>query len=237
MTGSGPVIPNFGNASRCVTENHWFCPSWVSQNWHGTLEPALVQHVKLTAIAVSIGFAIAFLAALAAYRFRRLDQPIGLASDFLYTIPSLALFQILVPYTGLGWLTVEVGLVGYTLLILFRNILAGLRGVPDDVLEAGRGMGLTRHQILTRIELPLALPAIMAGIRIAVVTAISLATVAAYVTPLGLGQPIFYGLQSNFTTEFIATGALAVLLAITADLLLVGAQRLLTPWAGARRAR
>src|SRR5207245_9821191 len=122
MTGSGPVIPNFGNASRCVTENHWFCPSWVSQNWHGTLEPALVQHVKLTAIAVSIGFAIAFLAALAAYRFCRLDQPIGLASDFSYTIPSLAPFQLLVPNTGPPVTPVEIATVPPEPLIRFRTL-------------------------------------------------------------------------------------------------------------------
>jgi osmoprotectant transport system permease protein len=235
------VIPNFGGPpggkNGCIATHGTFCWDWVTAHWGDILQPRLVEHVELTVIAVAIGLGIAFAAALVAHRLRWFETPFGAFSALLYTIPSLALFQILVPYTGLGWTTVEVGLVGYTLLILFRNILAGLRGVPDDVLEAGRGMGLTRRQILTRIELPLALPAIMAGIRIAVVTAISLATVAAYVTPLGLGQPIFYGLQSNFTTEFIATGALAVLLAITADLLLVGAQRLLTPWARARRAR
>jgi osmoprotectant transport system permease protein len=144
---------------------------------------------------------------------------------------------MLVPYTGLGELTIEIGLVGYTLLILFRNILAGLRNVPADVLEAGRGMGLTARQVLIRIELPLALPAIAAGIRIAVVTTISLATVAAYITPLGLGQPIFYGLQTNFTTEFVATGALAIALAIVADAVLVVTQRAATPWTHARGAR
>jgi osmoprotectant transport system permease protein len=231
MTGSGPVIPNFGNASRCITENHWFCPSWVSQNWHGTLEPALVQHVKLTAIAVSIGFAIAFLAALAAYRFRRLDQPIGLASDFLYTIPSLALFQLLVPITGLTVTTAEVALVSYTLLILYRNILEGLRSVPDDVREAARGMGLSPSQSFLRIDLPLAVPAIVAGLRIATVSTISIGTVASFVVPKGLGYPIFIGIEQNeFKTEIIAAGGLAIGLALSADALLVLAQRALTPW-------
>jgi osmoprotectant transport system permease protein len=231
MTGSGPVIPNFGNASRCITENHWFCPSWVSQNWHGTLEPALVQHVKLTAIAVSIGFAIAFLAALAAYRFRRLDQPIGLASDFLYTIPSLALFQLLVPITGLTVTTAEVALVSYTLLILYRNILEGLRSVPDDVREAARGMGLSPAQSFLRIDLPLAVPAIVAGLRIATVSTISIGTVASFVVPKGLGYPIFIAIEQNeFKTEIIAAGGLAIGLALSADALLVLAQRALTPW-------
>ena len=235
MTGSGPVIPNFGNASRCVTENHWFCPSWVSQNWHGTLEPALVQHVKLTAIAVSIGFAIAFLAALAAYRFRRLDQPIGLASDFLYTIPSLALFQLLVPITGLTVTTVEIALVSYTLLILFRNILEGLRGVPEDVREAARSMGMTPTQMLARVELPLAAPAILAGLRIASVSTVSIATVAAFVIPQGLGRPIFVALGSNvFKTEIIAAGGLTIALALSVDAAFTLVQRLLTPWARRR---
>lgn len=234
-----PVIPNFGGppggAHGCIAQNGTFCWDWVTAHWGDILQPHLVQHLELTVIAVGIGFVIALAAALVAHRLHWFETPFGAFSALLYTIPSLALFQMLVPYTGLGELTIEIGLVGYTLLILFRNILAGLRGVPEDVLEAGRGMGLTRGQILTRIELPLALPAVMAGVRIAIVTTISLATVAAYITPLGLGQPIFYGLQTNFTTEFVATGALAVLLAITADVVLVVVQRLLTPWARARR--
>src|SRR5207253_2923766 len=170
-------------------------------------------HVKLTAIAVSIVFAIAFLAALASYRFRRLDHPIGLASDFLYTIPSLALFQLLVPITGLTVTTVEVALVSYTLLILYRNILEGLRGVPAEAREAARGMGLTPLQTLLRIDLPLALPSIVAGLRIATVSTISIATVAAFVLPQGLGYPIFIAIQQNeFKTEIIAAGGLAILL-------------------------
>ena len=195
----------------------------------------LLEHLKMTAIAVGIGFVIALAAALVAHRMNWFETPFSAFSALLYTIPSLALFQLLVPFTGLTLLTIEIGLVGYTLLILFRNILTGLRSVPEEVLEAGRGMGLTRRQLLTRIELPLAMPAVMAGIRIAVVTTISLATVAAYITPLGLGAPIFYGLQTNFTTEFVATGALAVLLAVTADIALVLIQRVLTPWSRARR--
>jgi osmoprotectant transport system permease protein len=233
------VIPNFGGppggAHGCIAQNGTFCWDWVTAHWGDTLQPHLLEHLKMTAIAVGIGFVIALAAALVAHRMHWLETPFGAFSALLYTIPSLALFQLLVPFTGLTLTTIEIGLVGYTLLILFRNILAGLRSVPEEVLEAGRGMGLTRRQVLMRIELPLALPSMMAGIRIAVVTTISLATVAAYITPLGLGAPIFYGLQTDFTTEFVATGALAVLLAITADIVLVVAQRLLTPWARARR--
>jgi osmoprotectant transport system permease protein len=238
--GKEPVIPNYGGPPGgkhgCIARNGTFCWDWVQSHWDDILQPRLLEHLELTAIAVSIGFMIAFAAALLAHRKRWFETPFSTFSAFLYTIPSLALFQLLVPFTGLSMVTIEIGLVGYTLLILFRNVLIGLRSVPEDVLEAARGMGLTRRQILARIELPLAVPAISAGLRIAVVTTISLATVAAYITPLGLGQPIFYGLQTNFTTEFVATGALAIALAIAADGLLVVVQRALTPWTHARRA-
>ena len=232
---NGPVIPDFGEASDCVTENRVFCTGWVRENWEPVLQPALVEHVQLTLIAVGIGFAISLAAALAAHRLRFVEAPFALASAVIYTIPSLALFQLLVPFTGLTVTTVEIALVGYTLLILFRNILTGLRAAPPEVLEAARGMGLTRTQTLFRVELPLALPAIVAGLRIAVVSTIALATVAAFVVSEGLGRPILGALPLNFKTEIIAAGALAVGLAIFADTLLVLAQRLLTPWAYARR--
>jgi osmoprotectant transport system permease protein len=226
-----PVIPDFGSGSKCETENHAFCWGWVKAHWGDTLQPALLDHLELAGIAVGIGFAIALCAALLAYRYRRLDHPFGLFSDFLYTIPSLALFQLLVPITGLTVTTVEVALVSYTLLILYRNILEGLRGVPDEVREAARGMGLTPLQTLARVDLPLAAPAIVAGLRIATVSTISIATVAAFVLPKGLGYPIFTGIQQDvFKTEILAAGALAIILALTADAVLVVVQRLSTPW-------
>jgi len=232
---SAPVIPNFGGGGDCVRQNRTFCWDWFQRHWGDTFEPALVQHVKLTAIAVGIGFAIAMAASLVAHRRGWFETPFTLVAGILYTIPSLALFQLLVPITGLTVTTAEIALVSYTLLILFRNILTGLRGVPPDVREAARGMGLSSRQILWRVELPLALPAIVAGLRVAVVTVISLATVAAFVVDEGLGAPIFQSIASPFNTAFIAAGGLAVLLALVADALLVGGQRLLTPWA-ARRA-
>jgi osmoprotectant transport system permease protein len=234
--GGGPVIPNFGGASKCITNNDLFCADWVRDNWRGTLEPALIEHIKLTAIAVSIGFVIALAGAIVARRFRVVEHPFSLFSALLYTVPSIALFQLLVPITGLTETTVEVALVGYTLLILFRNDLAGFRAVPDDVIEAARGMGLRGHQILWRVELPLAMPAIIAGLRIAVVTIVSLATLAAFVIPEGLGHPIFIALRDYFKTEIIAAGALAVLLALALDGGLVLVQRFLTPWTRARAA-
>jgi osmoprotectant transport system permease protein len=218
-----------------VRQNRTFCWDWFHDHWGDTFQPALVQHVKLTAIAVGIGFAIAMVASLVAHRRGWFETPFTLVAGILYTIPSLALFQLLVPITGLTVTTAEIALVSYTLLILFRNILTGLRGVPPDVREAARGMGLSSRQILWRVELPLALPAIVAGLRVAVVTVISLATVAAFVVDEGLGAPIFQSIAAPFNTAFIAAGGLAVLLALVADALLVGGQRLLTPWA-ARRA-
>ena len=230
-----PVIPDFGETSDCITEERFFCADWVRDNWDPVLQPALVEHIELTVIAVVVGFAIAFPAALLAHRLRHVERPFAIVSAVIYTIPSLALFQLLVPITGLTVTTVEVALVGYTLLILFRNILVGLRAAPPEVLEAARGMGLTSTQTLWRVELPLALPAIVAGVRVAVVSTIALATVAAFVVAQGLGGPILGALRLDFKTEIITAGALAIGLAILADALLVGAQRLLTPWAYARR--
>ena len=239
MTGgdpSEPVIPDFGEASDCVQENRLFCPEWVRDNLDDVLQPALLQHIKLTVIAVAVGFVIAFACALVARRLRLFERPFDLISALLYTIPSLALFQLLVPVTGLSVTTVEVALVSYTLLILFRNIMVGLRAVPVDVREAARGMGMSGRQILWRVELPLALPAIMAGIRIATVSTIALATVAAFVIPEGLGRPIFLALRQFFNTELIVASALAVGLALAADALLVLLQRALTPWTRLRSA-
>jgi len=234
------VIPDFGGGENsCVRQNKGFCWDWVQDNWSDVLWPAVRQHIELTAIAVVIGFAIAFVLALLAHRRRRFETPITVTTGVLYTIPSLALFQILVGFSflGLNRLTVEIALVSYTLLILFRNTLEGLRGVPAEVREAAEGMGLTPRQVLTRVELPLALPAIVAGLRIATVTVISLATVAAFIDDEGLGSPIFRAIQSNvFKTELFAAGGLAVALALLADAVLVLAQRLVTPWARRQRA-
>jgi osmoprotectant transport system permease protein len=231
LVAGGPVIPNFGQGSKCEQTNGWWCTDWLHAHWGDTLQPALVQHVELSVLAVGIGFAIAFVLAVAGFRHRLIDAPIGAFADFLYTIPSLALFQLLVPVTGLTVTTVEIALVSYTLLILYRNMVEGLRGVPADALEAARGMGFTRFQTLTRVELPLAVPAIIAGLRIAFVSTISIATVAAFVIPKGLGNPIFIALRQDlFKTEILAAGGLAVALALTADALLAFVQRVLTPW-------
>jgi osmoprotectant transport system permease protein len=235
IVAAPPVIPNFGSASKCEQNNGWWCTDWLHQHWGDTLQPALVQHVELSAIAVGIGFGIAFALALVGYRFRFVDPPIGIFADFLYTIPSLALFQLLVPVTGLTVTTVEIALVSYTLLILFRNTLEGLRSTPPEVIEAGRGMGLSGSQLLLRVELPLALPAIVAGLRIAAVSTISITTIAAFVVDEGLGRPLLDAVKTNvFKTEIIAAGGLVVLLGLTVDASLAVLNRVLTPWATRR---
>jgi osmoprotectant transport system permease protein len=230
------VIPNYAaHSSSCVIQNHTFCLGWLRENWGPVLWPALRQHVLLTLVAVAIGFAIALALALAAHRYGRLERPTILVTTFLYTIPSLALFELLVAPVGPNVFSAEIALVSYTLLILFRNILAGLKSVPEEVLDAAEGMGMSRGQALLRVELPLALPAIVAGLRIAVVTIIALATIVYTIYDAGLGVPIHTALgEGPFKTELIAAGGLTVALALLADGLLVLAQRLLTPWARAR---
>jgi osmoprotectant transport system permease protein len=236
LAAAGPVIPNYSaQSSKCVVQNDTFCSEWISHNWGSVLWPALRQHVMLTALAVAIGFLIAMAFALLAHRYRGVERPTLLVTTILYTIPSLALFELLVAPVGLNIFSAEIALVSYTLLILFRNILTGLRAVPSEVLDAAEGMGMTRRQALLRVELPLALPAIVAGLRIAVVTIIALATIVYTIYPKGLGVPIHSALgEGPFKTELIAAGGLAVLLALAADGLLVLLQRALTPWARAR---
>lgn len=236
LAAGGPVIPSFGGGSSfaCERANRLFCSDWVSRNWGTVLWPALRQHVVLTLIAVGIGFAISTALALVAYRQGWLERPVVIVTSILYTIPALALFELLEPSFGLTRTTAEIALVSYTLLILFRNTLTGLREVPDEVRDAARGMGMGPIQSLIRIELPLALPAIIAGLRIATVSTIALGTVASLIDNAGLGVPILTAISNNvFKTELIAASTMAVGLALAADGLLVITQRILTPWARA----
>jgi osmoprotectant transport system permease protein len=236
VAAAEPVIPDYGSqSSSCVVHNHLFCTDWISHNWDPILWPALRSHILLTLVAVAIGFAISLVLALTAYRYGWLERPTIVVTTILYTIPSLALFELLVAPVGPNVYSAEIALVSYTLLILFRNILGGLRGVPDEVLDAAQGMGMSRTQALLRVELPLALPAIVAGLRIALVTIIALATIVYTIYDAGLGVPIHTALgEGPFKTELIAAGGLAILLALAADALLVLVQRLLTPWTRAR---
>ena len=235
LAQNGPVIPNFGRGEECIRNNGKFCLHWFLDNFNERFLPRVGEHLKMTAIAVVIGFAIAFAAALVAHRHPRFELPFANISSLFYTIPSIAFFQIMVPITGIGWTSIEIALVSYTLLILFRNILTGLNEVPEEVKEAAEGMGLTRRQTLLRVELPLAMPAIIAGLRVATVTTISLATIAAFITPLGLGAPIFNAIQSGANTEFVGASLLAIALALLADVAIVILQRAVSPWTRARR--
>jgi osmoprotectant transport system permease protein len=196
---------------------------------------ALVQHIQLTAIAVGVGLLVSVPLALLARRYRVLSGPILAVSGVLYTIPSLALLYLIGPLTGFtSLLTVETALVTYTLLILVRNILTGLESVSPDVTEAARGMGFTDQALLWRVEVPLALPSIVAGIRIATVTTIGLASLAALLTQGGLGDLILDGINRRFPTPLMVGSLLVIALAVVADLILLGAQRLLSPWARSR---
>jgi osmoprotectant transport system permease protein len=194
----------------------------------------LLEHVTLALLAVGIGFALSFALALLVRRYRRLRTPVTRLAGVLYTIPSLALFSLLVPVTGLTPLTAEIGLVSYTLLILIRSILDGLQSVPAEVRETAVGMGYTPWHLLWRVEIPLAIPVIVGGLRVATVTTIGLVTVTALIGEGGFGYFILQGMQRFYTTPLIVGATLSVALAILADGLLVLTQRWVTPWARPR---
>jgi osmoprotectant transport system permease protein len=195
-----------------------------------------VEHLLLTGIALAVGLVISMGLSLIALRFRRTYGPITWVAGFLYTIPSLALFAFLVPITGFTVLTAEIGLVSYTLLILVRNIVAGIDGVDPAIVEAARGMGYRGRRLFMEIELPLAIPVIVAGLRIAAVTTIGLVTVTALIGQGGVGFFILRGLNRFFSTEIVLGTALSVMLAVSVDVTLLLAERALTPWSRRRAA-
>ena len=214
----------------------WFVAAqpWVDWSWVGEHRQLILdrlrEHVELTAVAVAVGIVIAAPLVLVSRRWRGVYPVVVTMTGVLYTIPSLALFTLLLPWTGLSRTTALVGLVSYTLLILVRNAMTGLDAVPDDVREAAEGMGYTRARSLVSVELPLALPAIVAGIRLAVVTTVGLVTVAALIGHGGLGHLILDGLNRRFRTPLVVGSVLSVALAAVADVALLGVQRLLSPW-------
>jgi osmoprotectant transport system permease protein len=211
--------------------NPWVSPSWVTDNWP-LIMPLLAQHVRLTVVSVALGALIAVPLALVARRSRFLAGSVLGVSTLVYTIPALAMFAVISPYTGLSETTVGIGLVLYSLVILVRNFLAGLQAVPPDVREAARGMGYGSLRMLVRVELPLALPSIMTGLRIATVSTVALVTVGVVVGQGGLGQLIVVnGFNANYYRPPIVFGTLAcVALALVADQLLALLERALTPW-------
>jgi osmoprotectant transport system permease protein len=206
---------------------------WVLEHLD-TLAQRIGEHMLVTVIAVAAGFVISFALALAVRRYPRMYGPILAISGILYAIPSIALFVLFIPITGLSLLTAEIALVSYTLVILVRNIVTGLRGVPPEVIEAARGMGYTDRQRLWRVELPVAMPIIVAGLRIATVTTIGLVTIATLIGMGGLGYLIVnIGVQRRFPTATITGVVIVVLLSTAVDLGLQVLQRRLTPWARA----
>jgi osmoprotectant transport system permease protein len=217
----------------CVSDNG-FCPGWIVDNFDRYVDP-FFQHVLLTVVAMAIGFVISFSLALLAYRRRWLVNPITQVTGVLYTIPSIAAFFLLLPITGRGFLTATVALVSYVLLIIFRNVLTGLDNVPEETKDAGRGMGLTDRQLLWRVEVPLALPEIMAGLRIAATTTVGLATLAFFAGAGGLGEQIFADI--NFKSNVVTAGGLAVALAAVLDGAILLTQRAITPWTRAAASR
>jgi osmoprotectant transport system permease protein len=217
----------------CVSDNG-FCPDWIVDNFDRYVDP-FFQHVFLTVVAVAIGFGISFALAVVAYRRRWLINPVTQVTGILYTVPSIAAFFLLLPITGRGNDTAIIALVAYVLLIIFRNILTGLDNVPTETKDAGRGMGLTDRQLLWRVEVPLALPEIMAGLRIAVTTTVGLATLAFFAGAGGLGEQIFADI--TFRSNVVVAGGLAVLLAGFLDALILLVQRAVTPWTRAVAAR
>ena len=216
--------------------NPWFSTAYLTENAQ-TVLAALREHAMLTGQAVVLATLVAIPLAVAAFWFRRLTGPILALSGVLYTIPSLALFAFVAPYLGTGTRTVVVGLVLYALLLIVRNAMAGLNQVPAEVRDAARGMGYGRFAQLVRIELPLALPGIVTGVRLATVSTVALVTVGVLVGHGGLGQLILGGFRNNFYKAEIFTGTLlCVALAAVLDVTLAGAGRLLTPWLRRRRA-
>ena len=185
---------------------------------------------------MAIGFVIAFVLALIARRRRWLVGPIVGLTGVLYTLPSLAVFFLLLPITGRGTTTAIIALTAYTLQIIFRNIIIGLQNVPAEARDAGRGVGLTERQLLWRVELPLAIPDIIAGLRIATTSTVGLATLAVFAGAGGLGEQIIAGSNITFKTGVVAAGGLAVLMAFALDVILLIVQRLLTPWRRAQPA-
>jgi len=215
-----------GGDDSCVAANG-FCPGWIADNLDRYLHP-FWQHVYLSVVAVAAGFVIAFALAVLAHRRRWLVGPIIGVTGVLYTLPSIAVFFLLQPITGRGPLTALIALTAYTLLILFRNIVTGFDNVPADAVDAARGIGFTDRQVLWRVELPLAMPEIVAGLRIAATTTVGLATLAFFAGAGGLGGEIFADI--TFKSNVVVAGVLCLMLAIVFDVVLLTVQRVALPW-------
>lgn len=213
----------------CLVRNDWICGEYLLTR-RSEILAALGQHLQITVISLVIAIVISIPLALLARRFRLLRGFVLGASTVVYTIPSLAMFSLLLPFTGLSPATVIVGLVLYSLTVLVRAMVAGLDGAPYDVVDAARGMGYGTGRLLWQVEVPLALPSIMAGVRVAAVSAVALSTVGSIVGYGGLGNLLLSGLQTIFRAEVLTASVLCVVLAVVLDLLLLAVQRVAMPW-------
>jgi osmoprotectant transport system permease protein len=215
--------------------NHLFCWDWTKENIDRYGTPTQ-QHLEIVVLSVVIGFVVAFALALLAHRRRGLQPPLLAATGVLYTIPSIAFFFLLLPITGFGRDTAIIVLAAYTLQIIYRNTILGLANVPAAAKDAARGMGLTERQILLKVELPLAIPEIIAGVRVAVVSTIAIATLVVFINAGGLGTQMYGSGNLTFPTSIIIAAAIVMAMALVFDLVLLTLQRLMTPWRRVRPA-
>lgn len=209
--------------------SHLFCFDWAKEHIGSFGTPAL-QQLELVIISVLIGFAIALALALLAHRFRYLEPPLLAGTGILFAIPSVAFFLLLLPITGRGRETAIIALSAYTLQIIYRNVMVGLHNVPDSARDAARGMGLTGRQVLWKVEIPLAIPEIVGGVRIAMVSTMAIATLAVLVNAGGLGTKIYGQGHLSFPTTIVIAGVIAIVMALLLDAVLLLIQRLITPW-------
>ena len=225
--GEGFVRDPSESGTSCVAENDTVCIGWAVENIDRYVTPTL-EHLLLVVLSVGLGFLIAFAMALLSHRRRWLVPTFTGATGVLYTIPSIALFLLLLPVTGRGTTTAVIALTLYTLQIIYRNIVTGLANVPEAAKDSGRGMGMTARQLLWKVELPLAVPEIIAGLRIATVSTVAIATLAVFAGAGGLGAEIYNNI--TFKTGIVVCGTIAIAMAISFDALYIGAQRMLSPW-------
>ena len=235
--GAAPLVAQLDESffrdrsgSDCIRDDGAFCLQWVLDNFGDRYVTPTLEHVFLVVVSVALGFAIAFGMALLSHRRRWLVPPFIGATGVLYTIPSVAFFFLLLPITGRGTDTAIIALTAYNLQIIYRNIVAGLANVPAYAKDAGRGMGMTERQLFWKVELPLSLPEIVAGLRIATVSTVAIATLAVFAGGGGLGSEIIAGSAITFKTGIVVAGSLAIGMAILFDLLLLLAQRRLVRW-------
>jgi osmoprotectant transport system permease protein len=225
---SGGFVRDRRGESNCVADNG-FCPGWIVDNIDRYWNP-LLEHVVLVVVSVGLGFTIALALGLVAHRQRWLVTPLTGLTSAIYTIPSPAMFLLLLPLSGRGDLTAIIALTAYTQVIIFRNVVNGLAGVPADIVDAATGTGMTAGQRLFRVEVPLALPEILAGLRIAAATTVGLAALAFLAGAGGLGGQLSTSSLITFKSNVVVAGGLVTLLAALLDLLVLGLQRRLTPW-------